>query len=71
MCTSHWRRVTQEEVLMLNVRNPRTDVLKLCVWDADVLSKDDAIGRCEVPLQLVREQESGSLFQELLLGGQH
>ena len=25
---------------MLNVRNPRTDVLHLCVWDADTISKD-------------------------------
>ena len=25
---------------MLNVRNPRTDVLQLRVWDADTISKD-------------------------------
>ena len=30
----------EDEVLMLNVRNPRTDILQLRVWDADTISKE-------------------------------
>ena len=35
-------RSLQDETLMLNVRNPNVDVLRLCVWDADTFSQERA-----------------------------
>mmetsp|Transcript_28404 Transcript_28404/g.61783 ORF Transcript_28404/g.61783 Transcript_28404/m.61783 type:complete len:324 (+) Transcript_28404:95-1066(+) len=69
-----------DEVLMLNVRNPRTDVLQLRVWDADTISKDDDIGHVEIPLRQLLRRGSGSdcekttsaetvRFEDLILTG--
>lgn len=69
-----------DEVLMLNVRNPRTDVLQLCVWDADTISKDDDIGHVDIPLRQLLRRGSGSdserptaaetvRFEDLILTG--
>lgn len=33
-------RCLQDETLMLNVFNPRRDVLRLRVWDADTFTED-------------------------------
>mmetsp|Transcript_62978 Transcript_62978/g.117804 ORF Transcript_62978/g.117804 Transcript_62978/m.117804 type:complete len:318 (+) Transcript_62978:55-1008(+) len=50
-----------DETLLLNVRNLSTDVLRLCVWDADTFSQDDAIGHCEIPLRQISRCGSGKL----------
>lgn len=38
------------ETLSLNYRSLDSDILEFQVWDADVLTKDDIIGRCEFAL---------------------
>ena len=35
-------RSAKDETLMLNIRNPNVDILRLCVWDADTFSQDMA-----------------------------
>ena len=44
----------EDEVLMLNVRNPRTDVLQLRVWDADTISKE-RLTKCSTFVERVPE----------------
>eukprot|EP00913_Durusdinium_trenchii_P030165 g28264.t1 len=53
-----------DEVLMLNVRNFRSDVLRLAVWDADTLSEDDKIGHCEIPLRHLLRRASNDEHDE-------
>ncbi|CAJ1357139.1 unnamed protein product [Effrenium voratum] len=66
-----------DETLMLNVFNPRRDVLRLRVWDADTFTEDDHIGQCDIPLCQIVKRGSGSqpppatntAFDDLILTG--
>ena len=58
-----------DETLMLNVRNPQVDILRLCVWDADTFSSDDAIGQCDIPLREVLRQGNSAVFDDQKLTG--
>lgn len=61
-----------DETLMLNIRNPNVDILRLCVWDADTFSQDDAIGQCDIPLREVlrRSKENLSFSQPAVFDDQ-
>eukprot|EP00441_Pelagodinium_beii_P022357 CAMPEP_0197677084 /NCGR_PEP_ID=MMETSP1338-20131121/87825_1 /TAXON_ID=43686 ORGANISM="Pelagodinium beii, Strain RCC1491" /NCGR_SAMPLE_ID=MMETSP1338 /ASSEMBLY_ACC=CAM_ASM_000754 /LENGTH=266 /DNA_ID=CAMNT_0043257867 /DNA_START=91 /DNA_END=887 /DNA_ORIENTATION=- len=65
------------EPLLLNVKNPNTDVVHLSVWDADTFSKDDLIGDCYIAIEDVLRQQGTNasnsaepvVFKDQLLQG--
>lgn len=48
---------TWNESLFLNVKDPKTDVVRLSIWDEDGFTSDDFIGECSIKIADVVQQQ--------------